>query len=120
MFYTTPTIDELFNSLAVLNPNKYNHRSRKYETEITDDGVTLTIETPGYNKNLIDVSVEDDMLIVEGKSNSGNLDGFKEKFTLNDKFDADNIKANVVDGVLSVSVPYLDEVKPRKIAIKVK
>ena len=53
MFYTNTTMQELFDSLAVLNPNKYNRRSRQYETETTDDGVTLTIETPGYNKNLI-------------------------------------------------------------------
>jgi HSP20 family molecular chaperone IbpA len=119
MFYTIPTIDELFNSLAVLNPNKYNHRSRKYETETTDDGVTLTIETPGYNKNLINVSVEDELLIVEGKSNSGNLDGFKERFTLNDKFDGDGVEAKIVDGILTVNVPFKEETKPRKVKVKV-
>jgi len=119
MFYTTPTIDELFNSLAVLNPNKYNRRSRKYETETTDDGVTLTIETPGYNKNLINVSVEDKMLVVEGKSNSGNLDGFKERFTLNDKFDGDGVEAKIVDGILTVNVPFKEETKPRKVKVKV-
>ena len=119
MFYTNTTMQELFDSLAVLNPNKYNRRNREYETETTDDGVILTIETPGYNKNLINVSVEDNMLIVEGKSNSGNLDGFKERFTLNDKFDGDGVEAKVIDGILTVSVPFKEETKPRKVKVKV-
>ena len=119
MFYTTNTLDELFNSLAVLNPNKYNHRSRQYETETTDDGVTLTIETPGYNKNLIDVTVEDKILVVEGKSNSGDTNGFKERFTMSDKFDGDGVEATIVDGILTVTVPYKETVKPRKVKVKV-
>ena len=119
MFYTNTTMQELFDSLAVLNPNKYNRRSRQYETETTDDGVTLTIETPGYNKNLIDVTVEDKTLVVEGKSNSGNLDGFKEKFTLSDKFDGDGVEAKIVDGILTVNVPFKEETKPRKVKVKV-
>ena len=119
MFYTTNTLDELFNSLAVLNPNKYNRRSRQYETETTDDGVTLTIETPGYNKNLINVTVQDKILVVKGKSNSGDTNGFKERFTLNDKFDGSGVEATIVDGMLTVNVPFKEETKPRKVKVKV-
>tara|TARA_R100000353_G_scaffold150033_1_gene108454 strand:- start:32 stop:289 length:258 start_codon:yes stop_codon:yes gene_type:complete len=82
MFYRNTAIDELFNSLAILDSNKYNRRSRQYQTDKNDDGVILTIETPGYNKNLIDVNVKDNLLIIEGKSNSGDTTGFKERFTL--------------------------------------
>ena len=119
MFYTNTTMQELFDSLAVLNPNKYNRRSRQYETETTDDGVTLTIETPGYNKNLIDVTVEDKTLVVEGKSNSGDTNGFKERFTLSDKFDGSGVEATIVDGMLTVNVPFKAETKPRKVKVKV-
>ena len=119
MFYTTNQLNDILDSLTIINPNKYNRRSRQYETETTDDGVTLTIETPGYNKNLINVSVEDELLIVEGKSNSGNLDGFKEKFTLSDKFDGDGVEAKIVDGILTVNVPFKEETKPHKVKVKV-
>ena len=118
MFYTTDKLDELIESLMKTNTSSFN-RSRKYETETTDDGIVLTIETPGYNKNLIDVIVEDKMLIIKGKSNSGSLDGFKEKFSLSDKFNNDDIEASVVDGVLTVTVPYKEESKPRKVKVKV-
>tara|TARA_Y100000590_G_scaffold455334_1_gene603781 strand:- start:1174 stop:1527 length:354 start_codon:yes stop_codon:yes gene_type:complete len=117
MFYTTNNIDDLFDSLFKLNTNTPN-RNRRYETETTDDGVTLTIETPGYNKNLIDVTVEGGTLIVEGKSNSGDTDGFRERFSLGEKFNGDEVEASVVDGILTVLVPYKEETKPRKIKVK--
>ena len=50
---------------------------------------------------------------------SGNLDGFKERFTLNDKFDGDGVEATIVDGILAISVPYKESVKPRKVKVKV-
>ena len=119
MFYRNTAIDELFNSLAILDSNKYNRRSRQYQTDKNDDGVILTIETPGYNKNLINVSVEDKTLVVEGKSNSGDTNGFKERFTLSDKFDGSGVEATIVDGMLTVNVPFKEETKPRKVKVKV-
>ena len=85
-----------------------------------EDGATLTLNVPGYNKKLIDVSVDGDSLVIEGKPNSGNTDGFTRKFNLGDTYDADGIKASVVDGVLTLSLPYLEEIKPKKVKVKVK
>ena len=93
--------------------------SSNHKIEHDDDGVTLTMDVPGYNKKLIDISVDGDSLIIEGKSNSGNPDGFHRKFTMNDSFDIEGIKASVVDGVLTLSLPYLEEVKPKKVKVKV-
>ena len=78
------------------------------------------MNVPGYNKKLIDVSVDGDSLVIEGKSNSGNPEGFTRKFNLGDTFDSDGIDATVVDGVLTLSIPYLEEVKPKKVKVKVK
>jgi HSP20 family molecular chaperone IbpA len=39
---------------------------------------------------------------------------------LGDTYDTDSIGASVVDGVLTLSLPYLEEVKPKKVKIKVK
>ena len=66
------------------------------------------------------ISAADGSLTIEGQSNSGDTDGFKKVFTIEDTLDADGIEATVVDGVLTVSVPYAEEVKPRKIEVKVK
>ena len=126
MFITTlnrnrrNTLDDLFNEWDDIFSNTHSHYSSDNKTESDDDGVILTMNVPGYNKKLIDVSVSGDHLTIEGQSNSGDTDGFRKVFTINDTLDSAGIEASVVDGVLTVSVPYAEEVKPRKIEVKVK
>mgnify|MGYP001185226114 CR=1 FL=1 len=120
------TTNDLFNELNNFFDDSFAIRkmnqnlSSNHKIEHDEDGATLTLNVPGYNKKLIDVSVDGDSLVIEGKSNSGNPDGFTRKFTLGDTYDADGIKASVVDGVLTLSLPYLEEVKPKKVKVKVK
>jgi HSP20 family protein len=114
-------IDEMIDDIFRIYPNAYRHNSSSdYKTDSDEDGVTLTINVPGYNDKLIDVSVSGDRLTIEGKSHTGSTEGFNHTFTINDNLDADGIEATVIDGVLTVSVPYAEEVKPRKIKVKVK
>ena len=127
MFYTTNSrmVNDFFDDLNAIfddsesirrmNRNKSNHK-----IESDDSGDTLTINVPGYNKKLIDISIEGNTLVIEGKSNSGNPNGFTERFTMGDKHDSENIEASVIDGVLTLSVPYQAESIPRKIEVKVK
>ena len=111
-------LDTIFNDSDTINRTNRNKSNHKIEPG--EDGVTLTMDVPGYNKKLIDISVEGETLIIEGKSNSGNPNGFTERFTMCDKHDSENIDASVIDGVLTLSVPYQPESIPRKIEIKVK
>ena len=118
-------IDEIFRDLDFVNDNFLSkpypiRNSSDYKTDSDDDGVILTMNVPGYNKKLIDVSVSGDKLTIEGKANSGDSSGFNHTFTINDNLDSDEIDATVVDGVLTVSIPYTEAVKPRKIEVKVK
>ena len=114
-------IDEMIDDIFRIYPNAYRHNSSSdYKTDTDDNGVTLTINVPGYNDKLIDVSVSGDSLTIEGKAHTGSTDGFNHTFTINDNLDADGIDATVIDGVLTVSVPYAEEVKPRKVKVKVK
>jgi HSP20 family molecular chaperone IbpA len=122
MFITTlnnrTAFDEVFDDF--FNRNFNVSKSSDYKTESDEDGVTLTMNVPGYNKKLIDVSVEADTLVIKGQSNSGDTEGFEKSFILNDRLDADNVEATIVDGVLTITVPYRAEVKPRKVEVKVK
>ena len=114
-------IDEMIDDIFRIYPNAYRHNSSSdYKTDTDDDGVTLTINVPGYNDKLIDISVSGDKLTIEGKAHSGDTDGFNYSFTINDNLDPDGIDATVIDGILTVSIPYAEEVKPRKIEVKVK
>ena len=114
-------LDEMIDNIFRIYPNAYRqNESSNYKTDSDDDGVTLTMNVPGYNDKLIDVSVSGDRLTIEGKSHTGSTEGFNHAFTINDNLDADGIDAIVIDGVLTVSIPYAEEVKPRKIKVKVK
>ena len=113
--------DEMIDDVFRIYPNSYNHNdSSEHKIETDDDGVTLTINVPGYNDKLIDVSVSGDKLTIEGKSHTGSTEGFNHTCTINDNLDADEIDATAIDGVLTVSIPYAEAVKPRKIEVKVK
>ena len=114
-------LDEMLGDMFRIYPNSYRDSdSSEHRIETDDDGVTLTINVPGYNDKLIDVSVSGDRLTIKGKSHTGSTEGFNHIFTINDNLDADEIDATAIDGVLTVSIPYAEAVKPRKIEVKVK
>ena len=115
-------IDEIIDDIFIVYPTGYSgfSSSSDYKTISDDDGVILTMNVPGYNDKLIDISVSGDRLIIEGKVHSGDTGGFNHSFTINDNLDPDCIGATVIDGILTVSIPYAEEVKPRKIKVKVK
>ena len=114
-------LDDFIDEVLTSHPFDYRHsNSSHYKTELDDDGILLTMNVPGYNKKLIDVSVSGDQLTLEGKSHTGSTEGFNHTFTLDTRLDSNEIDATVIDGVLTVSIPYAEAVKPRKIEVKVK
>ena len=114
-------IDEMIDDIFRIYPNSHRDiSSSNYKTDTDDDGIILTMNIPGYNKKLIDISVSGDKLLIEGKAHSGDTDGFIHNFTISDNLDSEEIDATVIDGVLTVSIPYAESVKPRKIEVKVK
>ena len=95
----------------------------------TDDALTVVMEIPGVEKKNVDVSIENDVLRVEGRidfSKYGgmeplyteyNLGHFARAFTLSDKIDLQQITAQLDDGVLTLTLKKAKEAMPRKIAI---
>ena len=82
----------------------------------TDNSYELHLAVPGYSKEQIKLSVEENILNVEGsisgetKENENytlkefNLKGFKRSFILPENADVDNITANANNGILSISI----------------
>ena len=111
----------LYNDLSTIKngiSTKHVGFDRSYDYETDNDGINITIEVPGYNDNTINITAENDLLLIEGIEDS--LKGkFTQKFTVNDKYDITGAHASIVDGILTLSVPYKEIAKPRKIDIKV-
>jgi len=112
MLLTQDLLNNFFDdSFAIRKMNKIN-----YTDDVThdDDGATIKLKVPGFNKKSIDISVDSETLTIEGKTDD---DSFVKRFSIDNKFDFDSIDAIVVDGLLTLSIPYKAEVKPRKIKV---
>ena len=79
-----------------------------------DNGATVKLKVPGFNKKSIGISVDSETLTIEGKTED---DSFTKRYSVDNKFDFDLIDAKVTDGLLTLSLPYRAEVKPRKIKV---
>lgn len=95
----------------------------------TDDALTIVMEVPGVEKQHIDVTLEDDVLKIEGKIDHSKYEGmepvyseynvghFSRTFSLSNKIDQHGIAAELQDGVLTVTLKKSKEAQPRRIAI---
>ena len=93
---------------------KMNYMTYTDDVKYNDEGATIKMKVPGFNKKSIDISVDSEYLIIEGKTAD---DSFTKRFSIDNKYNLDSIDAKVVDGLLTLSVPYKAEVKPRKIKV---
>ena len=96
----------------------------------TDDGFEVRAELPGVAKDDLHVSVEDNLLTLSGEKRQEKVDdthnyrrverrygSFQRRFTLPSEVEAEDIKAEFTDGVLTLSIPKPEAVKPTEIPI---
>ena len=112
MILTSNLINDFFNDdFAIRKMNRIN-----YTEDVTqdDDGATIKMKVTGFNKKSNDISVDSETLTIEGKTDD---DSFTKRYSVDNKFDFDSIDAKVIDGLLTLTLPYKAEVKPRKIKV---
>lgn len=98
----------------------------------TKDDIVLTAEVPGLKKEDIKLSVQDNVLTISGEkkiekeekdANYHRLErsfgSFCRSFTLPTPVQPDKIKASYKEGVLKVTLPKTEEVKPKEIPINI-
>jgi HSP20 family molecular chaperone IbpA len=95
----------------------------------TDEALLVLLEMPGVDKSHIDIGIEDDVLTVEGRIDFSKYQGltplyaeypvghYRRGFTLSHRIDQHKISAEMSDGVLTITLPKIEEVKPRRISI---
>jgi HSP20 family protein len=96
-------------------------------TEIAD-GYMLEIEMPGVKKDGLEISVENNELTVIGRRSRPAVEGtpihresrpenFRRVFEIDPSIDADKITAKIDRGLVTLTLPKAEHVKPRKIAV---
>ena len=96
------------------------------------DGYTVRVDLPGFAPNDVNVEVEDGILtiqsqVAEDDAQEGVRYHYRErrfgsiqrKLRLPDTVDADGIEAAFENGVLTLSLPLLPEIQPKKIKVEV-
>ena len=92
------------------------------------DGYTLQVEMPGVNKEGLEMWIEHNELTIIGRRSlptvQGNLihremrrDNFRRAFELDPSIDAAKISAKIEHGVVTLTLPKAEQVKPRKITV---
>jgi len=95
----------------------------------TRDGYVLQAEMPGVGKDGLEVTLEGNTLTFIGRrheqSKPGNVlycesrgSNYRRVFELDPAIDANKISAEMRQGVLTLTLPKAERVKPRKIEIK--
>jgi HSP20 family protein len=93
-----------------------------------NDGYVLRVEMPGVSKEGLEISLEDNELTIIGRRSIPEIDGtlvhqelrrenFRRTFELDPSIDGQKIGAKIEDGVLTVTLPKAEHVKPRKITV---
>ena len=96
----------------------------------TPSELKVVLEMPGIVKNNVEISLHDGALHVEGRLDLSkyaglqplyteyNVGHYARSFQLSGKIDQSKIAAEMKDGVLSLTLPKVEEAKPRTIRVK--
>lgn len=94
-----------------------------------EEHVTLSFDLPGFTADTIDLTVEKRELVLraerpEPDTESAELvrserryGSFERRLLLAENLDSEDLSAQYVDGVLTVTIPVVAEAKPRRIEI---
>ena len=93
-----------------------------------EDGYTLQVEMPGVNKEGLEMWVENNELTIVGRRSMSAIAGtvvhresrrenFRRAFELDPSIDAGKISAKIEQGVVTLTLPKAEQVKPRKITV---
>lgn len=96
----------------------------------TDNEFVVKADMPGVTKENLDITLENNQLEINGKISAGTegdslkycefrLYNYHRSFTVGDAINTGDIRANLENGVLTLTLPKSEKVKPRKIEIQV-
>ncbi|MFC1668822.1 Hsp20/alpha crystallin family protein [Spirochaetota bacterium] len=92
---------------------------------------SLVFEMPGVEKENLDITIDNDVLEINGKTSpfetegkelkysEYNLHNYQRKFKIGNEINHNKVEANLTDGVLTLDLFKSEEVKPKKIDINV-
>jgi HSP20 family protein len=124
--------DNFFNSDHFLTRNRESWYPA-VDIEEDKDNYHVTMELPGLNKEDVNISFEDGVLVVRGEKKEEKEDKdrnyhcyerrygkFERAFRIHSDVEKDKIDATFKNGVLSIEMPKAEKAKAKQIEVKVK
>ena len=127
-------VNALFNSDSNSLASEANEYAPRLDMKETEDAFVLKLTMPGLDKDAIDISVSDGVLTIKGETKEEE-EKEDEKYTwlvrehkhvsyyrsvrLPSEVVADKAEAEYRNGVLMLTLPKAEEVKPKSIAVKI-
>ena len=119
-----------FHELEAAAGGDYGLFAPSFDVKENKDGYVFRADLPGVKEEDLEISLTGNRLAISGKreaekreqgetyyASERSYGSFTRAFTLPDGTDAENVKAELKNGVLQVTVPKKPEVQPRKIQI---
>jgi HSP20 family protein len=98
----------------------------------TEDSLVVRMDMPGVDPEDVEVTVQENVLLINGTREfprdaekvqflrRGSFYGdFTQRLSLGQGLDTDKIRARFDRGVLELTIPYTEEIQPKKISISV-
>jgi HSP20 family protein len=102
----------------------------RFDVKETKDAYVITADLPGVKDEELDVSLSGNLLTISGKREEEHREegesyyamersqgSFARSFTMPDGVDAENVSADLKQGVLTLRIPKKPEAQPKRIAI---
>jgi HSP20 family protein len=92
------------------------------------DGYLLEVEMPGVNKEGLEITMENNELTIVGRRSLPSIDGtlihresrsenYRRTFEIDPSIDWNKINAKIDQGILRLTLPKAEHVKPRRITV---
>ncbi|MCX7727438.1 MAG: Hsp20/alpha crystallin family protein [Chitinispirillaceae bacterium] len=111
------------------------HSGEAYSPDVdiylSDDEAIFLVDMPGVEKGNVTIQVDEhDSLVIRGKTNykepnnkvvmrQYGVGDYYRAFQLTEEYDKEKITAKLGNGLLEIRVPKREEMKPKKIEIKI-
>ena len=128
MLINSNDLNRLFDELLGANTNyqlktsvisKNDSNENNYEVYQTEDGAYLFFEAPGYNKDNLEIEMENGVISIQGKrtykiNGQEKTKKISKKFTIGESYDPESLEATIEDGLLTLFVPGYKKQESKK------
>lgn len=115
-------------NLATQEQRRVQYATPLVDVESTEEGYTIRAEMPGVDKSGLEITVDNGELTIIGNRHPSEITGepvyreirnnaFRRVYELDPAIDTTKINARIEQGILTLTLPKAESVKPRKIAV---